>query len=99
MSGRGNAARNAPNTSAGPWKSWRRMSRHARYIKFIERYCRPPKGKGHGQPLKLAGFQKSWLEEAFADDISTAVMPTPSGNGKSTFGGGVAVAATFMDDE
>lgn len=75
------------------------MSRHARYIKFIETYCRPPKGKGHGQPMRLGGFQKSWLEEVLATGISTAVMPTPSGNGKSTFGGGVAVAATFMDED
>jgi len=75
------------------------MSRHGRYIKFIETYCRAPKGVGHGKPMKLAGFQKSWLEEALAEGISTAVMPTPAGNGKSTFGGSVGVAATFMDDE
>lgn len=75
------------------------MSRPARYIKFIETYCRAPKGTGHGKPMQLGAFQKSWLEEAFADGIDTAVMPTPSGNGKSTFGGAVATAAGFMDDE
>jgi phage terminase large subunit-like protein len=75
------------------------MSRHGRYIKFIQTYCRAPKGTGHGKLMRLATFQKSWLEEALAEGISTAVMPTPSGNGKSTFGGAVSVAATFMDDE
>jgi Phage terminase-like protein, large subunit len=49
--------------------------------------------------MKLAGFQKEFLEESLATGISTAVMPTPSGNGKSTFGGAIGVTATFMDDD
>ena len=40
-----------------------------RAIKFIETYCRPPKGKGFGQPLRLGTFQKEWLEEALADGV------------------------------
>jgi phage terminase large subunit-like protein len=74
------------------------MSRHARAIKFIETYCRPPKGKGHGEPLKLAPFQKHFLEDALADRVDAAVLTTPRGNGKSSGGGAIAVWALFDDD-
>lgn len=85
----------------GPWKSWRRMSRHARAIKFIETYCRAPKGKGHGKPLKLATFQKHFLEEALPSRklVEAAILGMPRGNGKSSFGGGIAVWSLFDDDE
>jgi phage terminase large subunit-like protein len=36
------------------------------------------------------------MREVFADGIESCVMPTPAGNGKSTFGAAVAVAATFL---
>ena len=93
-----NAAKRVADTSPGPWKSWRRMSRHGRAIKFIQTYCRPPKGTGHGQPLKLARFQKEFLEAALADGIDTAILATPRGNGKSSGGGALAVWALFDDD-
>lgn len=97
-----NAEKRIADTSAGPWKTdarWRRIrTRHGRAIKFIETYCRPPKGKGHGQPLRLARFQKEWLEEALADGIDAAVLATPRGNGKSSFGGALATWAVFDDD-
>lgn len=85
--------------SPGPWKSWTIRSRHGRAIKFIETYCRPSKGRGHGQPLKLAKSQKEWFEEALADGIDAAVKSMPRGNGKSTEGGGLATWAVFDDDE
>ena len=75
------------------------MSRHGRAIRFIETYCRAPKGKGHGQPMKLAMFQKEFIEEALADGIDTAVKQTPRGNGKSTEGGALSTWAVFDDDE
>ena len=75
------------------------MSRAARAVKFIEEYCRPPKGLGHGQPVKLAAFQKDFLEEVLADGIDLAILGTPRGNGKSTFGGALAVWAAFDDDD
>lgn len=86
------------DTSPGPWKAWKTRTRHGRAIRFIETYCRPPKGRGHGQTLKLAGFQKEWLEEALADGVDAAVLATPRGNGKSTFGGAVSTWATYDDD-
>jgi phage terminase large subunit-like protein len=96
---RGNAAKRIADTSPGPWKSWAKMSRAARAIKFIETHCRPPKGRGHGQPVQLADFQKDFLEEILADGVDLSILGTPRGNGKSTFGGALAVWATFDDDE
>lgn len=95
----GNAAKRVADTSPGPWQSWPETSRARRAIRFIETYCRPPKGKGHGQPLVLAQFQKDFLVEALADDVDLSVLATPRGNGKSTFGGALAVWALFDDDE
>jgi phage terminase large subunit-like protein len=94
----GNAAKRIADTSAGPWKQWRIRTRHGRAIRFIETYCRPPKGQGFGKPLKLARFQKEFLEEALADGIDAAILETPRGNGKSSGGGALAVWALFDDD-
>lgn len=96
---RGNAAKRVLDTSPGPWKRWRTESRHSRAIRFMESYCRPPKGTGHGRPLRLAGFQKSFLEEALADKVDVAIIATGRGNGKSTLGGALAAWALFDDDE
>ncbi len=84
-----------------PWKStrWRKMSRHGRAIAFQQKYCRSPKGHGHGKPLKLGAFQKEFLEEALADGVEAAILTTARGNGKSTEGGGLATWAVFDDDE
>lgn len=99
MSQRGNAAKRVADTSAGPWKKWRIKTRHGRAIRFIETYCRPPKGLGYGKPLKLATEQKEFLEEALAEGVDVAVKSMPRGNGKSTEGGALATWATFDDDE
>lgn len=93
----GNAAKRLANQTEGPWVRWRTRSRHARCIRFCETYCRAPKGKGHGRPLKLARFQKEWLEEALADGVDVAVQSIPRGNGKSTFRAAVATWAVFDD--
>lgn len=95
----GNAAKRVADTSTGPWKKWRIKTRHGRAIRFIETYCRAPKGTGYGAPLKLATFQKEFLEEALADGVDTAVLETPRGNGKSSGGGALATWALFDDDE
>jgi phage terminase large subunit-like protein len=93
----GNAAKRLQERSVGPWTRWRTRSRHARAIRFIETYCRPPKGVGYGRPLQLAPFQKEWLEDALADGVDVAVQSVPRGNGKSTFRAGVACWAVFDD--
>lgn len=49
--------------------------------------------------MKLADFQKTWLEEALASGVESAVMPSGRGNGKSSFGGAVAAWALFDEDE
>lgn len=96
----GNAAKRIADASPGPWKEWpAKLSRHARAVRFIETYCRPSKGKGHGQPLRLAKFQKDWLSDALKDGVDVAVLQTPRGNGKSSLGGALAVWALFDDDE
>jgi phage terminase large subunit-like protein len=96
---RGNAAKRIADASAGPWKDWRIKTRHGRAIRFIETYCRAPKGTGHGKPLRLARFQKEFLEEALADNVDVGILATPRGNGKSSGGGALAVWALFDDDE
>ncbi len=94
----GNAAKRVAITTAGPWQDWPTKSRYARCVKFIELYCRSPKGQGHGEPLKLAPFQKAFLRQALGSGIDIAVLATPRGNGKSSLGGAVAVWALFDDD-
>jgi phage terminase large subunit-like protein len=95
----GNAAKRVLDATPGPWKRWKRMSRHGRAIRFMETYCRPPKGRGFGSPMRLIPAQKEFLEEALGDGIDVAAFETPRGNGKSTFGGGLAVWGVFDDDE
>jgi phage terminase large subunit-like protein len=95
----GNAAKRIADASQGPWKKWPEQSRYARCVRFIETYCRAPKGEGHGKPLKLAPFQKRFLRAALAQGIDYAILATPRGNGKSSFGGAIAVWALFDDDE
>lgn len=97
--GQGNAARRVQNRTPGPWTSWRRTSRHGRYIKFIETFCRSPKGEGHGKPIKLATWQKEGIEAMFADGVDAAVQSFPRGNGKSTLEAALGVAGVFMDTE
>lgn len=91
----GNAAKQIRDTSIGPWMQWHGLSRHARAIRFIETYCRNPKGYNAGQLIELADFQKEWLEEVIRDHIHEAVMQLPRGNGKSTLMAALAVWATF----
>lgn len=95
----GNASKRVLDESLPPWKSWPKMSRAARCIRFIQTYCSAPKGKGFGKPLVLGGFQTDFIEEALADGIDAAIKQTPRGNGKSTEGGAVATWGVFDDDE
>jgi phage terminase large subunit-like protein len=49
--------------------------------------------------MRLAPFQKEWLEEVLAPDVMVAVQSIPRGNGKSTFRAAVATWALFDPDD
>src|SRR6478735_2363388 len=93
----GGAAKRLPDPTPGPWTTWK-GTRHGKAIRFIETYCRSPKGEGHGAPLKLATWQKQNLEAILAKDVDAAVLSFPRGNGKSTLEAAIAVWAGFADD-
>ena len=99
MQGNRNAGKKLENTEPGPWVRWKVHKRPARAIKFIETYCRSPKGYGAGKPLKLAQFQKDWLEEVLAPGVTAAVMSVGRGNGKSTFLAALGLWALFDPDD
>lgn len=65
----------------------------------METYLRPPKGYGHGEPMKLGRHQKDWFDEILADGVSSAVKSCPRGQGKSTELAGLAVWAVFDRSE
>jgi phage terminase large subunit-like protein len=99
MQGNRNAGKKLENDTPGPWMRWKIKPRHARAIRFIETYCRSPKGYGAGKPLQLAEFQKEWIEASLADGINASVMSVGRGNGKSTLLAALGVWALFDPDE
>ena len=83
--------------SPGPWELWpERGAAHA--IRFIETYCRPPKGFTAGEPLRLAPFQRRALREWLSPGVSAAAMSVARGNGKSTFLAALGVWAVFHSE-
>ncbi|HEY7009043.1 MAG TPA: hypothetical protein VH395_08895 [Jatrophihabitantaceae bacterium] len=68
----------------GPWRKWRTRARHARAIRFVETYCRVPKGPLFGQLIRLARYQKEAIEELLADGVRNGGLQIPKGNAKST---------------
>jgi phage terminase large subunit-like protein len=48
--------------------------------------------------MRLAPFQKTFLKAALKAGVDNAILATPRGNGKSSFGGAIAVWALFDDD-
>lgn len=95
MAAGGNARTRFEDDTAGPWFRWRDKSPADRCIRFIETYCRSPKGAGHGKPMKLAEFQTSWIREILQPGIRQAAFQAPRGAGKSTLLAAMAVWATF----
>ena len=91
----GNARAKFKDLSEPPWYRWREKNPAERAIRFIQTYCRAPKGHGHGKPLKLAPFQQDWIREILAPGIRQAVLQCPRGQGKSTLLAALAVWATF----
>ncbi|BBY43244.1 terminase TerL endonuclease subunit [Mycolicibacterium celeriflavum] len=91
----GNARSRFEDLSEPPWYRWREKDTAQRAIRFIQTYCRSPKGHGHGKPLKLARFQKDWIAEILSPVVRQAVLQCPRGQGKSTLLAALAVWATF----
>lgn len=91
----GNARARFDDLSEPPWYRWKTKDPAERCIRFIETYCRSPKGVGHGKPMRLAPFQKAWIRSALAPGIREAALSAPRGSGKSTLLAGMALWGTF----
>jgi phage terminase large subunit-like protein len=91
----GGARTRFQDLSEGPWFQWRTKSPAERAIRFIQTYCRAPKGHGHGQPLVLSSSQKDWFHKILAPGVRQAVKSCPRGQGKSTEMAALGVWATF----
>ena len=91
----GNAQAKLKDLTEPPWFRWREKNTAERCIRFIESYCRSPKGAGHGKPMKLAEFQKAWIREILQPGIRQAAFQAPRGAGKSTLMAAMGVWALF----
>lgn len=95
MAGTGNASKKQKDHSPGPWMDWTETNKAERAIRFIETYCRPPKGYGYGEPMKLSDDQKEWFRDILAPGVTLAMKSCPRGEGKSTEFAALAIWATF----
>ena len=70
------------------------MTRAARIIEFIERYCVTPEGASVGKPLVLAEFQKQFLRDVYDNPNGTrrAILSIARKNGKSGLIAGLLLA-------
>lgn len=96
--GNRNAGKKWVDPGPAPWLAWPELDRAEHAIRWIESYCRLPKGHGAGELMRLAEFQKEWLRAAYADGVSSAAMQVARGNGKSTLLAAVALHALFCPD-
>lgn len=81
---------------APAWLSWPEAPGSAEHaIRWIEEFCRIPKGYGAGETIKLAPFQKQWLRLVLAPGVNSAVMSCPRGQGKSTLLAALGLWALF----
>ncbi|MDF1485512.1 terminase large subunit [Ramlibacter sp. H39-3-26] len=70
------------------------MTRAARIIEFIERYCVTPEGADVGKPLVLAEFQKKFIRDVYDNPHGTrrAILSVARKNGKSGLIAGLLLA-------
>ncbi|MGA0587268.1 terminase large subunit [Dyella sp. KRB-257] len=70
------------------------MSRAARIIEFIERYCLTPDGAKVGQPMVLAEFQRQFIREVYDNPAGTrrAYLSISRKNGKTGLIAGLLLA-------
>ena len=66
------------------------MTLAGRAIDALER-LRIPQGRLAGEPLRLAGFQRRFIEGALSLDVSVAALSVGRGNGKTGLAAGLAV--------
>lgn len=95
MASGGNARSKFGSLQPGPWYRWKETDPAERAIRFIQTYCRAPKGFGYGQPLKLAPFQQDWIREVLSPGVRQGVLQCPRGQGKSTKLAALGVWALF----
>ncbi|WP_312844144.1 terminase large subunit [Diaphorobacter nitroreducens] len=70
------------------------MSRAARVIEFIQRFCVTPEGAEVGKPLVLADFQKQFIRDVYDNPHGTrrAILSIARKNGKSGLIAGLLLA-------
>lgn len=70
------------------------MSRGARVIRFIEAYCKAPEGEHVGKPIKLAPFQKKFINAIYNNKQGTrrAYLSIARKNGKTALIAGILLA-------
>lgn len=70
------------------------MTRAARIIEFIERYCVTPEGASVGKPMVLAEFQKQFIRDVYDNPAGTrrAILSVSRKNGKSGLIAGLLLA-------
>lgn len=72
----------------------KRLSRGARVIAFIEKFCLVPEGAHVGKPIKLAPFQKKFIRAIYDNKHGTrrAYLSIARKNGKSALTAGLLLA-------
>lgn len=70
------------------------MSRAARVIAFLERWCVTPDGEHVGKPLMLADYQKRFIRDVYDNEAGTrrAILSIARKNGKSALLSGLILA-------
>lgn len=70
------------------------MTRAARIIEFIQRFCVTPEGASVGQPMVLAEFQKQFIRDVYDNPAGTrrAILSIARKNGKSGLIAGLLLA-------
>src|SRR5215207_4905082 len=92
---RGNAAKRLQEMPEPPWAAWEKSDRAERCIRFISEFCRPGKGHGAGELLRLAPFQEAFIRDAYGARMRSAAMSVARGNGKSSLQAAMSVHALF----
>ena len=66
------------------------MAEPGRIIEAVES-LRIPQGAHAGEPVRLAQFQRQFIEGAFADGVNIGALSVGRGNGKTMLAAGLAV--------